>query len=622
MESRRQHRIVYQTKIRMRAPGREESVVARVQNLSSRGMFVTASDLPDTGTEVQCRLTLGGERRTIKGRVAWVRPASPSSPLKSPGAGIEFIELDKRDSDLLTRLVEPGDEKQQPVDVWFEGMTAPIRCQAVVIGEGLRLETRLPFMRLHSEVKVAFTAPASANPDLVTSARPVPLVREGVLDGVTLEPSPDDGVPFLRIGVTMPPLDSAQGTIEAGGKTLPKELTPIASTVVDPAVAQPYAARATLGTLHTPKLTAADATPVITLADAEAAEGRTAAGADQAGAHPTGGSGDLAANRPGASPSAVDRAGAGNDIAGPPTAHPSEARPSSAPASAAAPVRAESGLRSLVLGLVLGAGVAGAAAWAAWPRATPFAEFAAAAIGRAPRPADPSGATGTGEAAPPGGLAGAGPAAGGPAVDRAATGAAAPAGTETGTETAPGGAGLGVGTTAPGAGISGEGTGTSGATAMGAEAPSPAAGSPGGAGTTDLPAKPSANPAPSPALAVAAATPGPEIEPIASPPAAAPDDGISFAKDEGRLVVSLPLEGNAAGAKEVRYTDPPGVGLALPRSRPKAPFGIVRPGDGPVRVLTRKRQGGSLVRFLYDTKAYQGKLAIEPELVRLTLTPR
>jgi PilZ domain len=223
---RRQHRIIYQTKIRMRAPGRDDSVVARVQNLSSTGMFVTAADLPDPGTEVQCRLTLGGEPRTLRGRVAWVRPASPLTPLKSPGAGIEFLDLEARDSELLTRLVEPQEERR-PVDVWFEGMAAPVRCQAVVVGESVRLETRLPFMRLHSPVKVIFS-------------KEPPDTREGVLDGVTLEPSPDDGVPALRIAVMMPPLDSAQGTIEAReAKSTPAAPAPEALTVVDPAIVQP-----------------------------------------------------------------------------------------------------------------------------------------------------------------------------------------------------------------------------------------------------------------------------------------------------------------------------------------------------------------------------------------------
>ena len=104
-------------------------------------------------------MTIAGERRTFRGRVAWVRHASAQSPLRSPGAGIEFLNLERQDAEMLSRLVEPSDDDKQPVDVWFEGMKAPIRCHAVVLGEGLRLSTRLPFMRLNSAVRVSFSWP-------------------------------------------------------------------------------------------------------------------------------------------------------------------------------------------------------------------------------------------------------------------------------------------------------------------------------------------------------------------------------------------------------------------------------------------------------------------------------
>ena len=205
MELRRQHRIVYQTKIRLRAPGRDDSVIARVQNLSARGVYITGSELPAAGTEVQCRLLLAGERRTLRGRVAWVRPASPTTPLRSPGAGIEFLDLGEADTDLLHKLVDPGDDERQPVDVWFEGMKAPIRCQAVVAGEGVVLATRLPFMRLNSPVRVTFSQHG-----------PV-MTHEGTLESVMLEPNNADGIPHLQVNVSMAAPEAAQGSIETDG---------------------------------------------------------------------------------------------------------------------------------------------------------------------------------------------------------------------------------------------------------------------------------------------------------------------------------------------------------------------------------------------------------------------
>ena len=153
-----------------------------------------------------------------------------------PGAGIEFLELGEEDADLLHKLVDPGDEERQPVDVWFEGMKAPIRCQAVVAGEGVRLATRLPFMRLNSPVRVAFTQPEV-------------MVRDGTLDSVMLEPNNVDGIPHLQVNVSMAPLESAQGTIDtidipvtiSVARDLGPHgpITPPASTVVDPAITAP-----------------------------------------------------------------------------------------------------------------------------------------------------------------------------------------------------------------------------------------------------------------------------------------------------------------------------------------------------------------------------------------------
>jgi hypothetical protein len=234
MELRRQHRIVYQTKIFLKTAGRLDDVVARVQNLSPLGVFVTisASDLPETGSEVLCRFTLARQSRTMRGRVAWVREVTKKFPLRSPGAGIEFLGLEKRDLELLRQLVDPVDGERQPVDVLFEGMSAPIRCQAAVVGEEVRLATRLPFMRLHSSVRITFVQ------------QPGGAVREGTLDSVMLEPSDDQGVPHLRLSISTTLLDNARGIIEvkapaqAGASPSHLRLTTTAitqaSTVVDP----------------------------------------------------------------------------------------------------------------------------------------------------------------------------------------------------------------------------------------------------------------------------------------------------------------------------------------------------------------------------------------------------
>jgi hypothetical protein len=202
---RRQRRVVYHTKIRLRSLEREKSVVARVQNLSTTGVFVTttASDLPAAGSEVLCRMLVAGERCTFKGLVAWVRSeGADGSRDGGPGAGIEFIDLSDRETALLARLIQPDVSDRQPVDVWFEGMGSPIKSHATITDDALSISTKLPFLRLNSPVKVNFVR------------RGVEETRSGILEAVTLEPSAEDGIPRLQLTVSTPLADSAYGTIE------------------------------------------------------------------------------------------------------------------------------------------------------------------------------------------------------------------------------------------------------------------------------------------------------------------------------------------------------------------------------------------------------------------------
>jgi hypothetical protein len=230
---RRQRRVVYHTNIRLRSPGREHSVVARVQNLSRSGAFVTAPELPSAGTEVVCRLAVAGERCTLKGRIAWVRPATEENGDGGPssGAGISFEGITEKDEEILGRLVEPPQSDRQAVDVWFEGMSKPIRSHASIGVDGLGLSTRLPFLRLHSPVRVSFVRNG------------VEEVRSGVLDAVTLEPSGADGVPQLQLTVSTPLADAVAGIIHTpeplrGGTPAEGVLLGEPRTVVDEAAAE------------------------------------------------------------------------------------------------------------------------------------------------------------------------------------------------------------------------------------------------------------------------------------------------------------------------------------------------------------------------------------------------
>ncbi len=201
-ELRKQHRVSYQTGVQIRSVGRADSLVATVHNLGAQGIFVTGADVPAAGTPVQCRMLVGGEGRVLAGRVAWVsrRPRGVAASAAATGAGIEFVDLSPRDSDLIRQVVAPASHAAPvaaapvsvPVDVKFEGLPAAIRSHAEISADGLHLSTQLPFLRLRSSVVVTFVR------DGVEES------RTGTIHAVTLEPTADGGIPRLKVAVAAP----------------------------------------------------------------------------------------------------------------------------------------------------------------------------------------------------------------------------------------------------------------------------------------------------------------------------------------------------------------------------------------------------------------------------------
>ena len=197
--------------MRVRSADRDQSVVARVVNLSASGVFITAPEVPAAGTEVHCRLLLEGHKCNIKGRVAWVRPPRQESDgSRAPGAGISFQDVEAREAELLARAVEPPVASESlVVDVWFEGLRSPIRSHAVIAGEGINISTRLPFLRLNSPVRVSYVRHG------------VEEQHSGVLDAVVLAPSSDDGIPRLQVTVATGVPEAVQGIIQVPRSNVP-----------------------------------------------------------------------------------------------------------------------------------------------------------------------------------------------------------------------------------------------------------------------------------------------------------------------------------------------------------------------------------------------------------------
>ena len=182
--TRHGERVRFDNNIHLLPVGGPSPVVARASNLSESGVFVTAADPWDVGTELLCELPLEHQRwLRVKGRVAW----SAQAPTRS-GMGIQFIDLSDQDYLQLRHTVAEGELTGQRLRVWFEGMHEPVAAQAHPTSEGFTLQTALPFLRLGSEIAFARGDEQGAP-------------RRGELRAASLVVYPGDTVPRLTVQV-------------------------------------------------------------------------------------------------------------------------------------------------------------------------------------------------------------------------------------------------------------------------------------------------------------------------------------------------------------------------------------------------------------------------------------
>jgi hypothetical protein len=198
----RRPRVRFEGDVLIRNALRDRPIRARVRNLSSRGMAITTETPPAPGEEIECRLSIGGQRRTLRGRVAWVLVQPEGERASSAaGAGIEFFDLAEPDQELLTRIVAGADDGAESVDVWVDGMAHPLRMRGIVHPEELKLGFRLPRLAEGAALRVRF------------AHRGVTEERMGSIAAVKLLPGDSETLARLVLQVTTPRPDSDQGTL-------------------------------------------------------------------------------------------------------------------------------------------------------------------------------------------------------------------------------------------------------------------------------------------------------------------------------------------------------------------------------------------------------------------------
>jgi hypothetical protein len=162
-------------------------LLGRSLNLSASGLLVECDEACEVGSELCCLIPLGGQTRTLRGRVARLQPLAE----QRVGIGVHFVDLAPSDLALLEGVVAGYETPAELVSVRFDGVAQPLQSRAVITDDGVELRTALPFLRIDSSVEVAFGAGGGR------------LVRHGILRDVRVERAGKDGAPYLAVSVTL-----------------------------------------------------------------------------------------------------------------------------------------------------------------------------------------------------------------------------------------------------------------------------------------------------------------------------------------------------------------------------------------------------------------------------------
>jgi hypothetical protein len=154
-------------------------------DLSATGLSVISAESCTVGTAVRASLLLQSGPRAVIGRVVRVT-ALPHGI----GLAIAFEGLDPGAAGALERFIETRTKEVVPAKLRIDGVERPLRCEARVDEQVVRLTATLPFLRLDGGVDVVLGDEGGAP-------------AAGVISRIAVDPSTQDGVPRLSLDVSL-----------------------------------------------------------------------------------------------------------------------------------------------------------------------------------------------------------------------------------------------------------------------------------------------------------------------------------------------------------------------------------------------------------------------------------
>lgn len=186
-------------------------------DLGTGGMALVCTEACPIGTDVRCDLLLPGGPRAVAGQVVRVSASPAGFEL-----AVAFVDLKPGVVALIEDLVAARIKQMLPAKVQIDGMETPLRCEANVDDQKLRLTATLPFLQLDRGVNVVLGAEET-------------VAASGTIRKIAVDPSSGDGVPRLALDVDLEstPREQTQ-PYGAGRLTPPQPMKPVPTSLPPP----------------------------------------------------------------------------------------------------------------------------------------------------------------------------------------------------------------------------------------------------------------------------------------------------------------------------------------------------------------------------------------------------
>ena len=180
-------------------------------DLSASGVSLVSTDSSPVGTEIKFDVLLPHGPRSVTGTIVRVTATPSGFEL-----AVAFGEIKPAVAAAIVNLIADHNKQTLPAKLRIDGVDKPLRCEAHVDDQMVRLTATLPFLRLDGGVDVVLGEQGG-------------IAAAGTIRKITVDPSTSDGIPRLALDVALDDVQRARtkryGTPRKSGRS-PRRVSP------------------------------------------------------------------------------------------------------------------------------------------------------------------------------------------------------------------------------------------------------------------------------------------------------------------------------------------------------------------------------------------------------------